>query len=289
MKNVLIIRRRKLGRTSCKEIAAKMGHKAVVHRNDKPYPKIPVDLVIRWGCTSNVESKNVLNTAEAIHQVNDKVAFRKLCEGHDVCPKTWFDVDTFKEEADYNADGNLVIPVIGRPRQHAQGRNLHFCTELHEVVNIDWRYDEGNYYISEFIPKVAEYRVFVVGGRVACVAKKTPANPEDIAWNVAQGGRFDNVEWNDWPISAVETAVKAFNLTKLDFGGVDVMVDKDKKAYVLEINSAPSLTSEYRQTCMAKCLGYLAEHGKERIATKKLDKNRYRGYIHPAISEKAEV
>lgn len=287
MKNVLIIRRRKLGRTSCKEIAAKMGHKAVVHRNDKPYPKIPVDLVIRWGCTSNVEGKNVLNTAEAIHQVNDKVAFRKLCEGHDVCPKTWFSEEDFLDTADYTAEGALSSPVIVRPSRHAQGKQLDYCTTLPTLVLACEKYQE--YYISEFIPKVAEYRVFVVGGRVACVAKKTPANPEAIAWNVAQGGRFDNVEWNDWPISAVETAVKAFNLTKLDFGGVDVMVDKNKKAYVLEINSAPSLTSEYRQTCMAKCLGYLAEHGKERIATKKLDKNRYRGYIHPAISEKAEV
>jgi glutathione synthase/RimK-type ligase-like ATP-grasp enzyme len=288
--SVMILRRRKLGRTSCREIAKHVG--AAVHRNDRKYKGRPVATVIRWGCTANLpnyhDNMAIINTAEAIHQVNDKVAFRKLMpEG--ICPKTWYDLEDFADTAEYTVEGKLEFPVIVRPSRHAQGRQLFYCEYTHQVQDNCEQLGDGNYYISKFIPKVAEYRVFVVGGRVVCVAKKTPGNPDAIAWNVAQGGRFDNVKHQDWPIKAVKASVIAFCATKLDFGGVDVMVDAEGKAYVLEINSAPSLTSEYRQKCMGLGIKYLVDHGKERIPVKELERNKYRGYVHPAVSDKAEV
>jgi glutathione synthase/RimK-type ligase-like ATP-grasp enzyme len=135
---------------------------------------------------------------------------------------------------------------------------------------------------------VAEYRVFVVSGRAVAVAKKTPGNPQDVAWNVARGGRFDNVDWGDWPLKAVKTSIEAFNLSALDFGGVDVMVDGDGNCYVLEINSAPSLTSPYRQECMAKGLHYALTRGKERIPLV-AERGGWRKFAHPAISDQALI
>ncbi len=125
-------------------------------------------------------------------------------------------------------------------------------------------------------------------GRAVWVAKKTPGNPADIAWNVARGGRFDNVHFNDWPLRVVRTAIEAFNLSSLDFGGVDVMVDKEGKAYVLEINSAPSQTSPYRQECCAKMFDYMLDRGKGKIPLVE-EKGGYLKFIHPAIDDKAKV
>jgi glutathione synthase/RimK-type ligase-like ATP-grasp enzyme len=125
-----------------------------------------------------------------------------------------------------------------------------------------------------------------VQGRAVAVAQKTPSNPDDVAWNVAQGGRFDNVPWDSWPLQAVRKSIEAFNLSELDFGGVDVMVDAEGKAYIIEINSAPSLTSPYRQECMAKAFDYISEHGKERIPLVE-ERGGYRKFIHPAVCERA--
>jgi D-alanine-D-alanine ligase-like ATP-grasp enzyme len=82
--------------------------------------------------------------------------------------------------------------------------------------------------------------------------------------------------------------VEAFELSDLDFGGVDVMTDADGNAYVIEINSAPSLTSEYRQQCMAKCFDYIAEHGKARIPRVE-QRGDWKKFIHPSLSERALV
>jgi glutathione synthase/RimK-type ligase-like ATP-grasp enzyme len=127
-----------------------------------------------------------------------------------------------------------------------------------------------------------------MAGRAVWVAEKTPANKADIAWNVAKGGRFDNVRWSNWPLKAVKIAIKAFNLSNLDFGGVDVMVDAQGDVTVLEINSAPSLTSPYRQECMAKAFDYTLEHGKERMPLTEED-GQYLKFIHPALDNKAKM
>ena len=278
----VILRRRKLGRTSCNEIARLSTTGIVAVRNDKPFPA-GHDIVIRWGTTSNVPAgMTVVNEAKAIHWVADKATSRKLMADAGLSPKTWLKFVDYWNDAGPN-------DVIVRPAVHAQGKNVHFCGHFEEVAKLHDLYGEGGYYISEFIDKVAEYRVFVVSGRVACVAKKTPADEKAIAWNVAQGGRFDNVRWGDWPIKACHVAIAAFNMSGLDFGGVDVMVDADGRAYVLEINSAPSLTSPYRQECMAKCFDYIVMNGKGHIAVTDYMADTWQEFVHPAVSDKARM
>jgi glutathione synthase/RimK-type ligase-like ATP-grasp enzyme len=146
----------------------------------------------------------------------------------------------------------------------------------------------AGFYISSFVDKVAEYRIFCAQGRVGCVASKTPADASSVAWNVYQGGSFTNVRWDEWPLRAIKAALEARTLSGLDFSGVDVMVDRQGKPFILEINSAPSLTSEYRQRCFARIFDYIVDHGKDPIPLV-TEKGGYTKFIHPAISDKARI
>jgi glutathione synthase/RimK-type ligase-like ATP-grasp enzyme len=272
-----LLRRRKLGKTSTEAISMFSKEGIEVYRNDNP--RIPDgNVVFRWGCTSNVEAKSIVNSAKAIHLVSDKLGFRKILQEHNLCPKTWFDVRSW----------DITYPCIVRPNVHHQGRHLWKCDNRQELEAAVARCQNG-YYISEYIPKIAEYRVFVVSGRAVAVAKKTPADEKVVAWNVAQGGRFDNVRWDEWPLRAVRVAIEGFNLSGLDFGGVDIMEHPDgKTSTILEINSAPSLTSPYRQECMAKAFDYIVRNGKDKIPLVN-ERGGYLKFIHPAISENAKV
>ena len=277
-----IVRRPRLGRTSAREIARMMTPAATVHRVDRPPPIGQFDIAIRWGCTNTVPEQRVLNSAEAIHQANDKIAFRRLLLPKELCPKTWFNYEEVPNEA-------FSEGVIVRPRHHAQGRNLWVMHSIPALATLAARplFQQGMY-ISELIPKTHEYRVFIVQGRVAWVARKTPGNPQDVAWNVARGGRFDNVRWSEWPLQVVRYACEAFALTSLDFGGVDVMYDANSdKSYVLEINSAPSQTSPYRQQAAANCFSYIMQReNKDRIPMI-AERGGYRKFIHPALTNEA--
>jgi glutathione synthase/RimK-type ligase-like ATP-grasp enzyme len=251
-------------------------------RNDFEADRLPREdeVCIRWGCTSNVASKNVLNTAKAIHVVNDKPGFRKALEGMQLAPETWYNPD----DVPPNVLGNQG--VIVRPAKHAQGRNIFYCNTWQELQDA-WRKCAGGY-ISEFIMKEREFRVYVVQGRAVAVAEKIPEDKKAVAWNHARGSTFVNVRWDAWPLQAVRKSIEAFNVSGLDFGGVDVMVDEEGKAFIIEINSAPSLTSEYRQQCMAKAFDYIAEHGKDKIPLVK-EKGGYLKFIHPAINDRARI
>ncbi len=272
-----ILRRRKLGRTSCREISNKSTTGIGVVRNDRALPA--GEIVFRWGCTSTIPGNpTVVNSAASIHWCSDKRQGRlDMQEAGVSVPETWAAEDWLQKYEDGEEFGGAYVL---RPRHHAQGRWLSSGTA--ELVSCDA--DRSSYldgYVSRLINKVAEYRVAVIQNRVAWVARKTPGNPDDVAWNVAQGGRFDNVRWGEWPMQVIAEALKAARCSGTDFCGVDVMVDAGGAAFVLEVNSAPSLTSDYRQSCFAKCFDWIVTNGKQAFAETSPDT--WRDVIHPAL------
>ena len=274
-----ILRRRGLGLGSTKAIKELSQHNITIIRNDK----LPIyslnDTILRWGCTTpipDLHPLNILNKNASISLVNNKSLFRNILQKHlpEIIPKTWFNY--------FNLE--ITYPCILRPSTHAQGKYLYYCTSKDQLrVLIDTPPIVNNYYISEYIPKVAEYRVCFIQGLVAWVANKIPKDPQAIAWNVAQGGKFENVAWKKWPIDVIETAYKAYRLSGLYLGGVDVMVDKDGRSYVLEINSAPSHTSPYRKQCTTKCIDYGITNNNFTHLIPDENFKKYGKWLHPAL------
>lgn len=280
MKTSFILRRRKLGRTSCKEIAARSKTGITVIRNDAPLPV--ADVVFRWGTTSNVPKKDgqlVINSAESIHWCADKKQGRLDMQNFGVpVPETWTAEYVFGPESPFGPGfgGEFVL----RRAKHAQGKDL-WHGDWKAIIDAIRLHDVYDGYVSRKIDKIAEFRVYVVNGKVVAVAQKTPGNPQDVAWNVAQGGRFDNVRWGDWNLKVCQAAILAALVSKTDFCGVDVMLDKDGNPFVLEVNSAPSMTSDYRQTVFAKAFDYIVNNGNGYMES--LKNKSWRDYAHPAI------
>lgn len=277
----IILRRRKLGRGSTNGIKqySETGITPVRNWRVRDKPVVAPEYIFRWGCTSSYdfpsEGSKTVNTADSIHWCADKKKGRlDMQEAGVPVPKTW-DLDEFIEE---DRDDQLYVV---RPPQHAQGRNLLALTN-DEIMSTNFPAVYSGGYVSEFIDKEHEYRVFVCQNRAVWVAKKTPGNPEDVAWNVAAGGRFDNVRWGEWPMQVIRAALQAAKVSGTDFCGVDVMVDRDGRPYVLEVNSAPSQTSPYRQQCVAKAFDYIVLNGKEHFDDPE-NYSSWKKVIHPAV------
>lgn len=275
-KKIVLLRRKKLGSTSAKGIQEFSENNIQIVRNDKEIPE-NIDLLIRWGCTSKVNSKNTLNKSESIHAVNDKVSSRiKMQDNSISTPRV------FKSSAEAS------YPCIMRPTKHSQGRNLWLCKNHGDVIKHSRKnvIKKLGYYLSEYIEKEREFGVFVFNNRITSVIEKVGKNTEankTIAWNVAQGTHsFQNINWSDWPIDVCIEALKAVKLFDLDFGRVDVIY-KNNKPYILEINSAHSLTSPYRQELFSKCVDYLVENGKVKNDIDFEKVKTYKSIIHPAL------
>jgi hypothetical protein len=255
-----------------------------------------VTTVVRWGCTSSVPTGfnhiPVINGARSIHATSDKSTFRQTFqESHPV-----FSINSFGANW-----GDPVYPCIVRPSTHSRGRDVYLCNNPDDLNKAAAICGPG-WYAGEYIPKEEEYRVYVVGGRAAAVARKNVEDKKAIAWNRAHGScEFQNVRWGDWPLEVVKAGIVAVNHLGLDFGGADIMVDGNR-ATVLEVNSAPShplheKTNEfqmfsqgdiadratYRQKCFVKALSYMIENGHKGIG----NGNNWRDFVSPGISTEA--
>lgn len=269
---IRILRRRGLGNTSTKAIKQFSDHDIEIIRSDKEIPQ-DTDLLIRWGTTTKLPAKKTLNKASAINLIANKYLCRKkFFEAGISVPKLF-------------TQDNVVFPVIVRPHYHSQGKKLWFCNNQQELKQAISKAPKN--YISEYIQKDREYGVFVFNGRVTSMIEKVPKNVDaknSVAWNVSQGTHaFQNLKWSEWNIQAAKLALEATNLIDgHTFSRVDI-IEKDGVCYVLELNSAHSLTSEYRQKVFAKCLDYYIDNGpvqNELDLSKNLS---FKSLIHPAL------
>ena len=275
------LRRRGLGKGSTEgmvEFLRKWGVDASVVRNDLAKTDAPV--IVRWGCTGYTGgAKIIINESEAIHTVNSKATFREKLQNSGVSvPKSFFS----KESAATAIARGLRL--IGRKSRHAQGKGAEVIATMVEL-----KMSQSDYW-SVIIPKTQEFRVYPFFGRVIQVAEKVM--PEDrkhmLLWNKAQGNSaFYNVRWDKWNLDVVLEALKVHAISGCDFEGVDVMLHEGVP-YILESNSAPSMTTEYRKQSFAKGFKWmmdeiertgekpqhleLSEHGRG-----------YKDYIHPAV------
>jgi glutathione synthase/RimK-type ligase-like ATP-grasp enzyme len=120
------------------------------------------------------------------------------------------------------------------------GEGIHIARKPTELVNCHL-YVEG-------IPKAEEYRIHVLHNKVVDVQEKRAKNgaSKDEGWNAEirnhQYGWVFVREGVNPPKAALQEAIKAVAALGLDFGAVDLAIDKrDKKPKVFEVNTSPGL------------------------------------------------
>lgn len=238
-KTYCILHRQNLGTDPCKAIEeySQVGIKAICNKVDE----LPVaDVYIRWGCTATLPgTPKVFNKASAIHRVFNKGVFRAGISG--LAPMTYTSLTGFFE----SYEGGNRGPWIVRPLHHQRSEGMYLCKTVVEVV--ETAQSLPDFYISNVVDKVAEYRVFVCQRRVVWVLEKKPKDPTALSWGCVDQGSFKYVDWSDWPIPVLKNAISTMSHSGLDFGAVDVMLDKSGAAYCAEVNTAPWLSPYYQK------------------------------------------
>lgn len=225
--------------------------------------KLPVDslnaegdILIRWGNRVSIPTNNntiTYNCMDAIKNATDKKLSRQLFMQKDVRTARLVTPDTVTPNQ---------FPVIARPFVHSKGRNFVVLTDMVDFRNHYNRLNNEWYY-SEFINKEREFRVHCAHGKVLAVMEK-PAGV-GIAWNRARNHEaFVRIYQNSYIKDVCLQALNAMKAVGLDFGGVDVLYKGDK-AYVIEVNTSPTLnSSEYVSARYAKYFDWLHRSNKRR-------------------------
>lgn len=231
--------------------------------------------VFRWGTTCTVPGGQIVNPAKAISKTSDKRAFRLLLSENGLSMPSWGSLDDFL----LNDAHKTTQEVLLRPEVHTRSESMFLCTELSEVVKAI-RTIKGPYYMSKFVQKKNEYRIFIAQNRVVWMIKKHPKSAEDVTWGCVEEGNFEYIGWTEWNKDVVRVGLESMKLSGLDFGAVDIVEDQEGNFYVLEVNTAPWL-SPYYSKCVGKVFGHIIKNGRDHFDDP--ENLSWNNVIHPGI------
>lgn len=192
--------------------------------------------LIRWGNRIPTETNGetiTYNKSEAIKLATDKKRSRELFMEKDVRTSKLVTPTNVVEQQ---------YPIIARPFTHSKGKNFIVLKTPEEFTSHFNANNTNGWYYSEFIDKQREFRVHCAHGKVLDLMEK-PRVENSIAWNRAINHEaFVRVKQSEYIHDVCLQALKATQVLQLDFAGVDVLL-KDDLAYVLEVNTSPTLNS----------------------------------------------
>ena len=222
-----------------KALAGALGAKRIKHKGSKFKGSIKKTL-INWGSSdlpNELFKCTILNFPHLVGEVSNKLTFFKNMEFHQVeesCVPFTIEVDKVRE---WLQAGKTVVARTKLTGHSGEGIVLLEGADA-EIVKAPL--------YTLYVPKKEEYRVHVSKAGVFDVQKKLKKEGvEDANFKIRnhQNGFIYARQDINTPECVTNVALAVFAATGLDFGAVDIIYnEKQKRAYVLEINTAPGLT-----------------------------------------------
>lgn len=183
----------------------------------------------------------MFNSHESIRLCDDKgVTYIALSTGNLKMPKTIFAPLCYRQDLPVKKEwatkiGNeLGYPVIVKESFGSMGKGVHKAENEAELFALMKNLKLKPHLYQEYLGecKGVDVRVIVIGGKAVCAMERK--NENDFRSNVAQGGKGYAIELTD---EFRKVAEKCAKVLRLDYCGVDLLYDKNKKPCVCEVNS----------------------------------------------------
>jgi RimK family alpha-L-glutamate ligase len=207
----------------------------------------------------------IFNSADSIANCDDKfLTYMKLKDSGIPTPKTIpsslcysFEVpqDKIDKFVEY-VESELSFPMVCKECYGSLGLQVYLIKNHQELSAIYRKLIGVPHLYQKYIETSygKDFRIFTIGGK--CVAYMERINKNDFRSNIALGGKGYLVEP---PKGFIPLAEKASKILGLDYAGVDIMIDKDNKPTLAEVNSNAFL-SEIEAVSKVNVTKLLVEH-----------------------------
>jgi glutathione synthase/RimK-type ligase-like ATP-grasp enzyme len=220
-----------------KALAQELGIKRIKHHGSRWKPKAG-DTVINWGAVScpSFAPARVVNRGQDVAVVSNKLMFFHAMAETGITP----DYTPIEDMARLDMQARGCKYVCRTILNGSGGAGIVIATEASQLV-------DAPLYVR-YQPKKDEYRVHIFKNTVIDVQKKARrlevTNPNWQIRNHQNGFIYkrDNISP---PQCVLDVAIQCMANLSLDFGACDVIHnEKDNRAWVLEVNSAPGLAGQ---------------------------------------------
>ena len=225
-----------LGSKSARSISNAISGSYRIRPVNSRYVWRPHHRVVNWG-RSHVSFPVALNQAEAVQAaINKQRTWDRLsCRGIGTVS---YRVDTPSAREWLNSG------VVLYYRETLTGHGGNGIRVFHTVAELDEaRLPLYATYTKRF-PVHREFRCTVVRDEIVLVSekkKRTGVEADQYVRNHAGGWVFCRNDLNPYPEAIKEQSIAAIKALGLDFGGVDIAIDKENNTCVFEVNTAPGV------------------------------------------------
>lgn len=219
----------------------------ILRRTGSAYRPRNGDTIINWGNSEvpNFGPARILNAARNVGVASNKLSFFRMMQGARGEQAPRLPDFTTDIEVARTWIGQGVAVVCRTVLSGHSGNGIVIADTVAQLVRAPL--------YTKYVPKKDEYRLHFMKDRNGASnmidaqrkAKRENVDRNDANWRVRNlDGGFVYVRGDvNLPADVVDQARKAFDLSGLDFGAVDVIFnERQQQAYVLEINTAPGIS-----------------------------------------------
>ncbi len=166
--------------------------------------------------------------------INKRADMLKMARFKIPMPKSYFFTNNeIMEKTDFS------FPLVLKTINTGKGKNVYFVKNKEEISSAlsELGKEVKNIVLQEYIDYEHDLRVFVTGDKVIGCMKRIP-QAGDFRANFSLGGAVEPFNPSK---EIIELAVKTAKSVGLMISGVDVLIDKDGKHWILEANHTPGI------------------------------------------------
>lgn len=134
------------------------------------------------------------------------------------------------------------LPIVAKDLYSQRGSGVFLLKSIKDFKDLVIRFPDKKFLFQKLIDKKEEFRILVVGDEIGSFERKTSDDPNEFRNNVSLGAREDFMDINEIPEEIRNISVKSSRIVKIEIAGVDITIDVDGKAWILEVNRGPGFT-----------------------------------------------
>lgn len=203
----------------------------------------------------------LFNNAEAIENCDDKMLTHIVLANNGILmPDSIYAPLCYYEDAEINEEfiksvEKLGYPLVAKKCYGSLGSGVHLIKNRAQLIEFEKEHKLEAHFYQKFIGNGGvDIRVIVIGGKYVCSMKRS--NDNDFRSNIELGGHGENYIADNKLISLCETVAR---ILKLDYCGIDILIDNDGRYLVCEVNSN-AFFAEAERVCGVNIAKKYAEH-----------------------------
>jgi glutathione synthase/RimK-type ligase-like ATP-grasp enzyme len=138
----------------------------------------------------------------------------------------------------------LELPLVAKEISSQRGEGVFLVNKREDFVEVVNIHPDKNFIFQKYVPTTEEYRVLVLGQTIGAFERKTPTAAGEFRSNVCLGATEEFMDISTIPEDFKQISLKAAKVLGIEVAGVDLLIDKNGKPWILEVNRGPGLTYE---------------------------------------------